>query len=184
MEESANQTDDKADLPRPYPLRDHFPLCIVWTPIPLLTWILPFVGHLGIATSEGMIHDFVGPYTINKNMNHLGFGTATKYLQIDLEQIRGSGVREKIKAYDDAIERSSAAFEHIIHNLFWNNCHSHVARALNELEYMGRKNWNTTFLIILMITHAHFVSFGRFVRTYAGIVVLVILFLIIFFVFK
>lgn len=24
--------------------RDRFPYCIVWTPIPLLTWLLPFIG--------------------------------------------------------------------------------------------------------------------------------------------
>ncbi len=27
-----------------------FPFCIVWTPIPLLTWILPMIGHVGICT--------------------------------------------------------------------------------------------------------------------------------------
>ena len=27
--------------------------------------MFPFVGHLGIATSQGTIHDFIGPYTIN-----------------------------------------------------------------------------------------------------------------------
>lgn len=26
-----------------------YPFCIVWTPIPLVTWIVPFVGHLGAA---------------------------------------------------------------------------------------------------------------------------------------
>jgi len=29
------------------------------------SWLLPFVGHLGIVTSDGLIHDFAGPYTIN-----------------------------------------------------------------------------------------------------------------------
>lgn len=26
--------------------RDKFPYAIVWTPIPCLTWFLPFVGHM------------------------------------------------------------------------------------------------------------------------------------------
>jgi hypothetical protein len=26
--------------------RDRFPYCIVWTPIPCLTWIFPFIGHM------------------------------------------------------------------------------------------------------------------------------------------
>ncbi|KAE9067315.1 hypothetical protein PF010_g27509, partial [Phytophthora fragariae] len=30
-----------------------FPFCIVWSPIPILTWFLPFIGHLGLADSKG-----------------------------------------------------------------------------------------------------------------------------------
>jgi transmembrane protein 222 len=37
-----------------------YPLCLVWTPIPMLTWLMPFIGHLGIATSSGVIRDFAG----------------------------------------------------------------------------------------------------------------------------
>lgn len=47
------------------PEKDHFPLCIVWMPLPVLTWLIPFVGHVGIATSDGTIHDFVGSHYIN-----------------------------------------------------------------------------------------------------------------------
>ncbi len=42
-----------------------YPYCIVWTPIPLLTWLLPFIGHVGICTSEGIIHDFAGSYYVS-----------------------------------------------------------------------------------------------------------------------
>jgi hypothetical protein len=34
-----------------------FPCCLVWSPIPVLTWILPFIGHLGIADSSGCAPD-------------------------------------------------------------------------------------------------------------------------------
>ncbi len=27
-----------------------YPYCIVWTPIPLISWLLPVIGHTGIAT--------------------------------------------------------------------------------------------------------------------------------------
>jgi hypothetical protein len=33
--------------------RQRFPTCIVWTPLPPLTWILPFIGHMGIADTRG-----------------------------------------------------------------------------------------------------------------------------------
>lgn len=41
------------------------PTSIVWAPLPLLSWILPLVGHVGITDSSGHIWDFAGPYQIN-----------------------------------------------------------------------------------------------------------------------
>ncbi len=54
-----------------------FPYCMVWTPIPLVTWLLPFIGHLGIATSQGIIHDFAGSYFIS--VDDFAFGSPHKY---------------------------------------------------------------------------------------------------------
>ena len=45
--------------------RDRYPHCIAWTPIPLLTWIFPFIGHMGIARTDGIIRDFAGPYYVS-----------------------------------------------------------------------------------------------------------------------
>jgi hypothetical protein len=42
-----------------------YPFSIVWTPIPLLTWLFPFIGHMGIADSNGVIRDFAGPYHVS-----------------------------------------------------------------------------------------------------------------------
>ena len=33
---------------------DKYPFCIVWTPIPILTWLFPMIGHMGI----GMCFEF------------------------------------------------------------------------------------------------------------------------------
>lgn len=43
---------------------NQFPYSIVWQPFPVLGWILPCIGHMGIADSTGVIYDFQGPYTI------------------------------------------------------------------------------------------------------------------------
>ena len=40
-----------------FALTCRFPLCR-WSPIPLITWFLPFIGHTGIADSSGVIYDF------------------------------------------------------------------------------------------------------------------------------
>lgn len=60
--------------------RDRFPFCIVWTPIPLLTWLVPIVGHMGIALSSGVIRDFAGPYFVSED--NMAFGRPTKYWQL------------------------------------------------------------------------------------------------------
>jgi hypothetical protein len=38
--------------------RSRYPYSIIWGPLPCITWILPFIGHLGIADSQGRVHDF------------------------------------------------------------------------------------------------------------------------------
>ena len=39
-----------------------FPFCLVFTPIPPVTWLLPFIGHVGVCTSRGLIYDFAGAH--------------------------------------------------------------------------------------------------------------------------
>lgn len=55
-----------------------FPFCIVWTPIPVISWLLPFVGHMGICTSKGITLDFAGPYFIS--VDNLAFGNPSRYV--------------------------------------------------------------------------------------------------------
>lgn len=59
-----------------YPEKARFPNCIVWTPLPLISWILPFIGHTGIGDSDGVLHDFQGPYSIG--VDDLAFGETHK----------------------------------------------------------------------------------------------------------
>ena len=68
------------------PEKARFPLCIVWTPLPMISWILPFIGHTGICDSRGVIHDFAGPYTIVTD--DFSFGKTHKYVKLDIEESR------------------------------------------------------------------------------------------------
>ena len=108
----------KASLPRINPKLGRFPYCIVWTPIPLLTYINPSIGHSGIGTSKGIIHDFSGSFFVS--VGHFTFGKPTKYFQLDLNE------QEKFE-FDRAIERSDHKYNSEEFNLCANNCHSHVA---------------------------------------------------------
>lgn len=49
--------------------RVRYPHCLVWTPIPVLTWLFPFIGHMGIARTDGVIRDFAGPYYVSVSNN-------------------------------------------------------------------------------------------------------------------
>ena len=31
-------------------------------------WLFPFIGHMGIATTQGVIRDFAGPYFVSVGM--------------------------------------------------------------------------------------------------------------------
>merc|ERR1712168_36405 len=69
------------------PNRARFPYCIVWTPLPCITWLIPPIGHTGIAYSTGVIRDFAGPYYVSED--NLAFGKTTRYLQLDPTKIKG-----------------------------------------------------------------------------------------------
>lgn len=48
-----------------------YPFCIVWTVIPCISWFLPTIGHTGICTSDGVIYDFSGPYSITVQFDNI-----------------------------------------------------------------------------------------------------------------
>ncbi|PHU25197.1 Protein RTE1-HOMOLOG [Capsicum chinense] len=67
------------------PERDCFPCCIVWSPLPVLSWFIPFIGHLGICREDGVILDFAGPNFVS--VDNFTFGAPTRYFQVSREQV-------------------------------------------------------------------------------------------------
>ena len=147
------------------PKKNYFPFCIVWTPIPILTYVIPNIGHSGIATSKGIIHDFPGSYTIGKG--DFAFGEPTKFMQLFLSN-------DEKKLYDFAIEKGDKKFIGEEHKLFSNNCHSHVAYILNEFNYKGRNDYNMVSVWWMLIKEGKYVSFCGFVKTYCGFGILIL----------
>ena len=47
--------------------------------------MIPCIGHTGIGDSDGVIHDFAGPYFIS--YDDFAFGETMKYVTLDLEGI-------------------------------------------------------------------------------------------------
>lgn len=67
------------------PRRARFPCCIVWTPLPVISWLIPFIGHIGICREDGVILDFAGPNFVC--VDNFAFGAATRYIQISKEKV-------------------------------------------------------------------------------------------------
>ena len=65
--------------------RHRYPCCIVWTPIHPITWLCPYVGHVGLCDAEGRVHDFAGPYYIG--LDAMAFGWPTRYVQLDCDSM-------------------------------------------------------------------------------------------------
>ena len=148
----------------------HFPYCLVWTPIPLITYIFPSIGHSGIGTSSGIIHDFAASFFVS--VDDFAFGRPTKYVKLELTE------QEKYN-WDRAIEKGDNKFNMEEHNIFINNCHSHVAYILNQLNFHGKNNYNMVSIWWMFIAKGKYVSFCGFFRTYLGFMIIALIILII-----
>ena len=142
-----------------YPSKNRYPYCIVWTPIPFLTYIIPFIGQTGIANSKGIIHDYSASFFVN--IDDFSFGKPTKYLQLDLNE------KEKFD-YDKAIEKGDLKFRTLIYNFFRNNSHMYVAYILNQIKYKGKSDFNMIYIWWILIWRGKYISFLSFIKTYIG----------------
>ncbi|KAG6958929.1 hypothetical protein JG687_00009087 [Phytophthora cactorum] len=92
------------------PSADRFLFCVVWSPIPVITWVLPFIGHLGIADSKGIIHDFEGTNAIGRD-NFL-FGIPTRYVQLDVAP-------DQVTRWDEAVAKGSTTYSTRTYNFLY-----------------------------------------------------------------
>lgn len=146
---------------------DKYPFCIVWTPIPILTWFFPFIGHMGIAMSNGVIRDFAGPYYVSEDS--MAFGRPTRYLVLDPFKVEGGSVE-----WNEAISRASVVYGTRMHNLFCDNCHSHVAMALNLMNYGNSRNWNMVRLAFWLFFCGKYVKIWGVLKTWIPFIIIVI----------
>ncbi|CAF0745672.1 unnamed protein product [Adineta steineri] len=166
----SNSLSDRID-----PKRVRYPHCIVWTPIPFLTWLFPFIGHMGIARTDGVIRDFAGPYYVSED--NMGFGRPTRYLQLDLSRIPTTPNSNNVHGvWDKAVEQASGEYKKRMHNLCCDNCHSHVAMALNTMNYNRKHSYNMITLCFWMFFRGKFVSFIGFILSWLPFLILLTVF--------
>ncbi|CAH1404991.1 unnamed protein product [Nezara viridula] len=137
--------------------RQHrYPYCIVWTPIPLLTWLFPVIGHMGICTSAGIIRDFAGSYYVSED--NMAFGHPTRYVMLDPDNVKATG-------WDIAISEAASLYKTRMHNLCCDNCHSMVANALNRMQYRGSSSWNMVTLACLITFSGRYVGISGILKS-------------------
>lgn len=172
------------------PQRDRYPYCLVWGPLPLLTWFFPFIGHLGIGDSQGRVHDFAGPYTIGVDRFMV---RVARFLPLRIERdveseheqgkdsasiVEPSRERfcekntERILhvSWDEGISRADDVFSQTSHNLITNNCHHHVAVACRN---MGLSSYSSLLSVWWeMMKHGKYVSTGARIGVWAPFVIM------------
>ena len=155
--------------------KQRYPYCIVWTPLPCFTWIFPSIGHVGICDSRGIIHDFAGPYYVS--IDNMAFGNPTKYILLDLDS-------REYDEYDGAIEGGTQDYSEKWYSFCFNNCHSYVARCLNKLKYKGKTSYTMVHVWFMLCIKSRFLSLSKFFQTYIGFMIMAIIFISLYFLFR
>lgn len=156
--------------------RDHYPFSVVWTTIPILSWVFPFVGHIGICDSQGRVYDFQGTYSIGDDQ--MLFGNPVKYWDVSplfvptfyargpaeepsKDDASAEAVRREIDQYDQALFNVIQHFQRTEkYNFFSNNCHAFVAAVLNA-QPLAKRRESTVTVATHMFVNGTSVSFVR-----------------------
>lgn len=137
----------------------YYPFTIVWTPVPLISWLWPRAGHLGIGKSDGHVKDFAISYKVTTDSNLLG--RPLKYWILDPSKAKGG-----IEGWDKAIEETTPLFCKKKNLVLVSNCHTHVSQVLNAMEYDGRTDYNEKNLYRLFNKNFKYVSLWTFVKVW------------------
>ncbi|KAL7697068.1 Protein of unknown function (DUF778) [Lotmaria passim] len=166
--------------------REHYPFCVVWAPIPLLSWVCPILGHIAICDSQGRIYDFQGSYQIG--VDRMLFGVPVKYWDLSKDYVpsfynprqsdkaaNDAAIHREIAAYDEAVANATEHFrQNETYNFFTNNCHVFAAEAMNQ-QQLKKQHMGMVRIAIGMALHGKYVSASRFWMAHTPFFVLVAL---------
>ncbi|KAL1204375.1 Protein REVERSION-TO-ETHYLENE SENSITIVITY1 [Cardamine amara subsp. amara] len=158
--------------------KSKFPCCLVWTPLPVVSWLAPFIGHIGICREDGVILDFAVSNFVN--VDAFMFGPPARYLQLDRTKccfpphLAGHTCKYGYQhtefgtslTWDDSLSMSVRSCEHKTYNIFTCNCHSFVADCLNRLCYDGSMEWNMVNVAILFMRKGKWVNASSVFRSF------------------
>eukprot|EP00347_Sterkiella_histriomuscorum_P009244 403341960 len=138
----------------------------IWTRLPIISHIFPFIGHVGIGTSSGEIHDFAGHKRINKG--HMAFGKPYKYLLLPPKN------SFEAEQWDKCIFEADKVFKQRYHKFCKNNCGHHVSEVLNRLNYNGKNNYTDTKILLMMACRGRYVSWVYLIKMYLPLLIIIL----------
>lgn len=112
--------------------RNLYPHSIVFGGLPVITWLLPFIGHMGICDSSGRVHDFAGNKYIV--IDDFMTGRVSRYHQLSLESLGVTAAE-----WDLGLAAADNTYRRLNHNLITNNCHHHSACAVREAAKLSQQ---------------------------------------------
>ena len=185
--------------------KEDLAFCVVWSPLPPITWLIPVIGHLGICDSHGVASDFRGPYFVGDDGN-MAFGAPTRAVCFGPPRMNeGTGEDSEndnyTRLWDRSIQEANEVYRGRMHNICCDNCHSHVANALNRMSsrlttttgttssrskktngsssgnqvLVTLTNWNMVKLAFLLFFKGRFLSWYAIYAQFGPFIVLVLI---------
>ncbi|TYI01479.1 hypothetical protein ES332_A11G203400v1 [Gossypium tomentosum] len=142
------------------PRRERFPYCIVWTPLPITSWLIPFIGHIGICREDGVILDFAGPSCVS--IDDFAFGAVARYIQINKD-------KECSISYHSSALKGDQEYQHddLREALTWDDA---LEKGIQELGFHSG-GWNVVNLAVLIFINGRWVNKTAVLRSYLPFVV-------------
>ncbi|KAL0217567.1 hypothetical protein RCL1_008148 [Eukaryota sp. TZLM3-RCL] len=138
---------------------------LLWAPIPILSWFIPFIGHLGLEDSQGNSYDWIGLV----NQNNFCFGRPVRYALLP---------PISLEAWDNAIETSISEYQFKLYTLHGCNCH-HFTQSVIRRAY-GKQHLLSYLALYSWLKSSYFSLKSR-IRTYIPIFVIYLFIIWLFF---
>jgi len=131
---------------------------------------------MGITDSDGVASDFQGPYSVG-DRGRMAFGKPTRALRLDISSLAGADHSAKRQTWDEAVRLANEEYRTRMHNILCDNCHSHVAYALNgmNLRACGISQWDMVKLCFLVFFRGRFLSIGGFLHQFIPTAIIVLI---------
>eukprot|EP01023_Acetabularia_acetabulum_P046575 TRINITY_DN4821_c1_g1_i4.p1 TRINITY_DN4821_c1_g1~~TRINITY_DN4821_c1_g1_i4.p1 ORF type:complete len:228 (-),score=5.99 TRINITY_DN4821_c1_g1_i4:191-874(-) len=165
LEKQQQSLDNSLDMEIQLPKR--FPYCIVWVPIPIISWLYPFIGHMGVCLSTGEVLDFGASYFIN--YDSLLFGNPARYLKLNKQKVQLNNGSEDLsfgQMWDNYLQQSIQVYQSRVYNFVGDNCHCFVAHFMNNISYANKTKWNMINLAAMMFIFGRYTGLLSFLYTW------------------